>query len=389
LSSEHLNNNRPTVLFLNSWYPNRTNDTLGNFVEKHILAISPHVNAYAIAVFSDENCSEVSLEIHHKEAYVELIVYYPKVNKLPFLKPYRFFKACLVAWKYLQKNKVQPSLIHVNVAFPMALFALWLKRKYHLPTVVTEHSTAYSRMNTKIPKFQRLLAKRLFQKANHILPVSKDLHRGIEHLGVKNQFTVVPNVVDTRLFTLKSKQTKLENYFIHISTANDEQKNLTGIIDVFSELMIENQTIYLQIVSDGPLDKFKFLAERLKINPKQMTFTGKSKTEEVANYLQKSDALVLFSNYENFPCVIPESFAVGIPVISTNVNGIPEYVNETNGILINPKAKDELKQAILTFITNKDQFNSQDLRKYAEQEFSFEAVGLKMMAIYQQVLHVS
>jgi len=43
----------------------------------------------------------------------------------------------------------------------------------------------------------------------------------------------------------------------------------------------------------------------------------------------------------------------------------------------------------LKFNTNKDKFNSQDLRKYAEQEFSFESVGLKMAAIYQQVLDVS
>lgn len=389
MSSQHLNNSKATVLFLNSWYPNRTNDTLGNFVEKHILAVSPHVNAYAIAVFSDENCSEVSLEIHEKEAYVELVVYYPKVNRLPFLKPYRFFKACLVAWKYLKKRKVQPSLIHVNVAFPMALFALWLKRKYRLPVVVTEHSTAYSKKNAKIPRFQRLLAKRLFQQAELILPVSKDLQSGITSLGVNNQFTVIPNVVDTKLFTLKTNSESSNIRFIHISTANDEQKNLTGIIEVFSELIAENPAVALQIVSDGPLDKFKFLAERLKINPAQLTFTGKSSTEEVAHYLQQSDALVLFSNYENFPCVIPESFSVGIPVISTNVNGIPEYVNETNGILLHPKAKDELKQAILTFISNKDQFNSQDLRRYAEQEFSFEAVGLKMAAIYQQIVHVS
>lgn len=387
--SEHVNKNIPTVLFLNSWYPNRTNDTLGNFVEKHILAVSPHVNAYALAVFSDENCSELSLEIHKKEAYVELIVYYPKVNTLPFLKPYRFFKACLVAWKYLQKNKIQPSLIHVNVAFPMALFALWLKRKYRLPVVVTEHSTAYSRGKVKIPIFQRLLAKRLFQQAHHILPVSKDLQRGIISLGVNNQFTVIPNVVDTKLFTLKTSKESSNIRFIHISTANDEQKNLTGIIEVFSELIAENPTVSLQIVSDGFLDKFKFLAERLKINPVQLTFTGKSTTEEVAHYLQQSDALVLFSNYENFPCVIPESFSVGIPVISTNVNGIPEYVNETNGILVHPKAKKELKQAVLTFISSKDRFNSQELRKYAEQEFSFEVLGSKIVAIYQQIVHVS
>jgi len=339
LSSEHLNKSKPTVLFLNSWYPNRTNDTLGNFVEKHILAVSPHVNAYTIAVFSDENCNEITLEIHEKAAYTELIVYYPKVNTLPFLKPYLFFKACLVAWKYLQKNEVQPFLIHINVAFPMALFALWLKRKYRLPVVVTEHSTAYSRENAKIPRFQRFLAKRLFQQAQHILPVSKDLQRGIASLGVNNQFTVIPNVVDTKLFTIKTNEASSNIRFIHISTANDEQKNLTGIIEVFSELIVENSAISLQIVSDGPLDKFKFLAERLKINPARLTFTGKSTTEEVANYLQHSDALVLFSNYENFPCVIPESFSVGIPVISTNVNGIPEYVNETNGILFNQKRK--------------------------------------------------
>ena len=109
----------------------------------------------------------------------------------------------------------------------------------------------------------------------------------------------------------------------------------------------------------------------------------------MAQHLKESDALVLFSNYENFPCVIPESFAVGIPVISSNVNGIPEYVNDENGILIQAKNKNELKAAILSLVNKEKQFDSQRLRDYAIQEFSYESIGLKLVTIYNKVLHVS
>ncbi|MCB4234228.1 glycosyltransferase family 4 protein [Kaistella anthropi] len=71
-------------------------------------------------------------------------------------------------------------------------------------------------------------------------------------------------------------------------------------------------------------------------------------SQEVSEKMRASDCFVLFSDYENFPCVLLESLSTGTPVIATKVGGIPEVVNEKNGILIS-NSKDELYEAMKKF----------------------------------------
>jgi glycosyltransferase involved in cell wall biosynthesis len=93
---------------------------------------------------------------------------------------------------------------------------------------------------------------------------------------------------------------------------------------------------------------------------------------------------VLFSNFENFPCVIPEAFMAGIPVIATAVNGIPEYVNESNGILIQAKDEAGLLAAFKSLIDSQP-FDKETLRAYAMEHFSYAAVGQQLDEIYKEL----
>ena len=57
-------------------------------------------------------------------------------------------------------------------------------------------------------------------------------------------------------------------------------------------------------------------------------FTGLLEGEQLVDAYNKSMFTVLFSNFENMPVVISESFACGKPVIATRTGGISEFVNE-------------------------------------------------------------
>jgi len=381
------------ILFLNSWYPNRSNDTLGNFVEKHIEAIAQNVDAYTCSIFSSDTVKEITTIESQKGKVKELHIYYPKPKQILFFKIfyslYYLLKSYRLVYRYYKSKRVTFNLIHVNVAFPIGLLAIWLKSKLKVPYVVTEHSTSYSKKGSNLPFYQKVVAQLVFKNASHILPVSSDLKNAIERLGVTTPQTVVPNVVDVHLFELKENLQSSSIKFIHISTLNEQQKNISGILKVFSKLMLANKLIELTIVSDGSIEKAKELADALQIPASQLHFIGKSTATEIAGYLKQNDALVLFSNYENFPCVIPESFAVGTPVISSNVNGIPEYVNNLNGILVEPLNEEQLKVAILSIVNNKSQFDALTLRNYAISKFSYEAVGEHVFEIYKACLNVS
>jgi glycosyltransferase involved in cell wall biosynthesis len=149
----------------------------------------------------------------------------------------------------------------------------------------------------------------------------------------------------------------------------------------------ESFPIELDIVSDGDTNYAQNLSLQLGLN-EMVRFHNTKTTSEVAAMLGQSDALLMFSNYENFPCVIAEAMMSGKPVLSSNVNGIPEHVNETNGILVSPRDEVALAQAIKDWHNGKKRFSDLEIRKYAEEHFGYRSVGKKFDEVYREVLGV-
>ena len=122
------------------------------------------------------------------------------------------------------------------------------------------------------------------------------------------------------------------------------------------ELMTEMpEGITLKIAGDGPEEKrLKDLAEKLKLGEKA-EFLGKLPHNELLGVMRKSDVFVLNTKYEGLPHIVLEAMAEGLPVVTTNVGGNPEVVeNEINGILVEPDDKKQIKEAVLKILRNDD-----------------------------------
>jgi glycosyltransferase involved in cell wall biosynthesis len=84
-------------------------------------------------------------------------------------------------------------------------------------------------------------------------------------------------------------------------------------------------------------------------------FLGSRSRAEVLEVLAASDAALLSSRWENFPHVVVEALAVGTPVISTAVGGVPEVVRDgENGLLVPPDDADALAAAIRRLVEDDD-----------------------------------
>lgn len=375
------------VLFLNSWYPNRNAPTLGNFVKKHAEAAALFNTVSCLAIFPSDTIHSIETVTNKENNLLEVVIYYPEVkNSIPGFSQWKKLNAYRAAFfkglKIIQEERGKIDLTHLNVVYPLGIFALELKKKRHIPFVVTEHSTAYHDPENKFSPRQLKLTKKVLRQAAMILPVSNDLGKAIARLAPNTPQRRVTNVVDPEKFVISNKKRMT---FVHISTLDEAQKNPTGIIDVLAELKAENVTVQIQFISDFSYNHLKKYANDKGLTDHEITFAGPLKTEEVADVLKNARALILFSNYENFPCVIAEAFMSGVPVISTNVNGIPEYVNETNGILIPPRQNEALKNALKQFIEKEYSFQQKELRDYALTHFSYDAIGKAFNEVYIEV----
>lgn len=123
------------------------------------------------------------------------------------------------------------------------------------------------------------------------------------------------------------------------------EKGIDQILEV-SNLLDEDYHIDLY----GPITENKY-NKTVWEKYKNISYNGILKPLEVYDVLFEHDILLLPTYWkgEGYPGVIIEAFALGVPVIATNLAGISEIVNSRSGILIEPKNIDQLKESILFF----------------------------------------
>lgn len=310
-----------------------------------------------------------------------LIVYYRKSS----LKPVNFFRR-MWAYRIGFQRVNRPDVIHANVLYNNLLFVVWLKWFEKIPFVVTEHWTALQRENhPRLSFLQKKLSQFIGNQANKIMPVSDNLKQSLQELGIKTPMKVVPNVVNTEVFTIDDSVKSSTTKFLHISNLIP-RKNPDKIINAVLRLKNEGFDVNLEIGGDGDLSEIQRLIKENQANEFVKTF-GPLTLKEVAEKIQQADCFLLFSNNETQGCVLLESFACGKPVISTAVGGVPEIVKEGFGKLISKADEQALYAAMKDFCEGAFPLkNQQEMREFVVETFSPEKIAAQFSEIYEEVL---
>lgn len=392
--SNFMQGSKKHILFLSSWFPNRVKDTLGNFVERHAVASSLYNKVSVLYVCFDPQLKEKRYDVIVKnELNLNQIIIYIKepTTRQAFIRntarTILFLRAYFKGYKLIIKNFGQIDLIHENVIFPVGFIALIFKWVYHKKYIVTEHWTGFlNEDRNNIGFCKKIIGKCVVKNASALLTVTKDLGEAIIRKGMAKNYKVIENVVDVNLFVPNYNRVPEKFNFVHISTLDERQKNVFGLLRVVENLSKNKTDFALNIISDGRMDEYEQWCKERNLLNKVVFFLGKKHTSEVAEIMYNQDALILFSNYENFPCVIAESLACGIPVISTNVGGIAEHITKEMGLLVAPCDENNLGKAIVEMIENYQSLDKKYLRQYAVEHFSYEHVGKQFAEIYETIL---
>lgn len=374
------------ILHLLSWFPKPDDPTLGNFCVRMIDALPEDCHSVILSVCDGENMKK-SFEVkeikgaHH--THVQIYIRPPRINAVRKPKILRMYNYGL---RYIKKHFFKPDLIHLHVAYPLGRVALLWKKLYGYKYVLTEHWTIYQPQNKEVlvGKLKRKIVK-IANNAELIMPVSLDLQHCMEEHGVHNQFRVIYNLVDTNTFKLGKPHPSGKKQMLHISTLRDEAKNFSGILRSVRRLRNLRDDFELHVIHDYEATEYKAYVEAYNLSD-CIIFHGKKTSAEVAEAYQQADFFVLFSNFENLPCVIVEAFASGIPVISTAVGGIAEILSPERGILIESGDEVALKQSMITMLDQCDKFDKAAIRKYAVETFSNKVIGKQIFEAYKTIL---
>lgn len=380
------------ILIFPGWFPSAQSPLNAIFTKKHIDVIAKSNNVvvvYGIISYTQKDRYLISYD--NKNGY-PIITCSFKPNKFFIIKkiinPYLGFRSYLLAVKESRKFMSKVDFIHIHVITRQSLIPFFYKIFKKIPYFISEHSTSYLR--TKNSYFDKKLKILLAKKSNGISAVSESLKIAMMKKGLRNNnFKVIHNVVSDGFFKIEKEISHNSNFnFLHVSRLDEAAKNVIGILNSFEKLYAINPNIELHIVG-GNLNQVsdaEIYHHKLK-SKTNIFFHGIKFGKEIIPYFQKSDSLIMFSNYETQAVVILESLFCGIPVIATNLPCLNEYLHTGNSIQVEPKDEKALFESMLICTENKYKFWSADkISRQIVKKFNKDKIGNAFDDFFQKGL---
>jgi len=273
-----------------------------------------------------------------------------------------------------------PDIVHLH-SYDHGNIAVWLKRKYNISYIVSEHSSAFFR--NLLPKRELDRAAHIFSESSRNYSVSSKFSNHLNLLFNKN-FGILPNFVDTLFFI--PGQHKAGNFqFLSIGFL-ENNKNHRMLIESFCSAFKHVDEVKLVIAGDGSL--FLELSELIKYHNMvgRIILHGMASRDDVLKLMQLSHCLVLPSIFETFGVVVIEAMSCGMPVISTRCGG-PEdiIISDSHGLLCDI-SKESLSSAMLKVMTHYEKYEPSSIRGYIEKNFSTASVAKEIEKAYFETI---
>ncbi|WP_199456958.1 MULTISPECIES: glycosyltransferase family 4 protein [unclassified Marinobacter] len=207
-----------------------------------------------------------------------------------------------------------------------------------------------------------------------------------------SEHIVIHNGVDTELFRPRiTDQAFLPKGRFNIGIIGNLQKfkGHDDLIDAINIVRITNPDILLHIIGDDFFGESRKLILRKRVEQDGLQdfvfFHGH--IDNIWDYLNDLDLVVCASHQEGFPVSILEAMAFAKPIISTNVNGIPEaIVDGESGLLVKPSSADELAAKINLLISNRKlrHYFAVKARQRVLDNFSLDKFFSKIQNLYNE-----
>lgn len=254
-----------------------------------------------------------------------------------------------------------------------------------IPYVVTEHdsSLTFLNPNKEISRIGLKLAASVYESASSVLPVSHSLANDIRRRGLPGNLEVLPNPVDTELF---SPQRGGSRPRIVTTARLAPVKRLDVLLRAVADMVAAGSDVCLDVIGDGPSRaSLVQLAHHIGI-ARRVTFHGWVDRRDIPPILSRGTVFALTSHTENLPVAMLEALSCGLPVVGPGIAGIPEIVDGAPGAAFDPGDEASLVNSLLRWSNPSDR-ERQAARKVAVERYSIEVIGTRLRAIYRRAVH--
>jgi len=282
------------------------------------------------------------------------------------------------------------DVVHSHHAFSrLPLSAIYISYKLGIHSVLTTHTVSFlpeleyfwQAISYSYPRYRLRLSK-----VDKIIAVSKAAKRFIQYFTDRDDILVIPNGVDINRFKPREKKEFGKN-LLYVGRIVPK-KGLHVLLYAMKKVVEKDDEVRLRVAGKGRLlPLMRSLSKMLDID-NNVEFLGYVPDRDLPELYRSSDLLILPSiTGESFGITLLEAMASGLPVIGTNVGGVPEIIRGC-GKIVEPNRPGQLSRAVLDMLSNPEKMR--DLgkkgRERVERLYSWDVVGGKILCVYEELV---
>ncbi len=296
-------------------------------------------------------------------------------------KQSRIFRYPLYFWQMWKLAARWADVIYVTDTYSVGYFAYLIKKILHKKYIVRfagdsawEASVANGWITDSIVDFQdkkycgkiedlKRRRKTVLVNADRVIVVSRFLAGIAQKIGVLPEriWTIYNSIDFLEAGENAEKTEEVKQYYgdgkklVMTACRLAPWKGVDGIIKILPRLKEKVGGISFLVLGDGPeMENLKRLAVARGAE-NDVHFLDRVEHDEILNYFRAADLFILNSNYEGLSHTLLEAMKAGVPVVTTNVGGNPEVIeNEKEGLLVGYDNGDELLEAAVQILTDSE-----------------------------------
>ncbi|WP_299098149.1 glycosyltransferase family 4 protein [uncultured Winogradskyella sp.] len=281
------------------------------------------------------------------------------LSKLNFYNIVYFLKQQLDLIRLVRK--LHPQIFHFSIhsfwSMEKSLVMIAIAKLFGTEkTIAHLHGGSFESFWINMNPIRRKIARIMFKNVDMIIVASTYWKFFFEENGFKNQIKIVNNPIDEEFVKAieKVKGTHRNSDFLFVGSLG-KRKGTYDLLKVaelnkdFSLVLIGNSE------ETGDFEKVSNIIEQHKLSNVKLIRSDKLSLKDKVKYFSESGCFIFPSYTENFPLVIIEAAAAGMPIISTKVGAVPEFFGNRENILFVEAGNIQLiNEAIITLEKNKD-----------------------------------
>ncbi|MFB6732773.1 glycosyltransferase family 4 protein [Bacillus mobilis] len=354
-------------------------------MKKKILMVGPKIDMKGgiSAVSSTLLNSGLSddTDIHYLNSYIDGT----KVQKLMV-----FLKSIVVFIFQLIIKRI--DIVHIHTAsrasFRRKTIMYFLAKLFRKKVIMHVHGAEFMIYYNNANNFEKKIITHVLENSDTTIALSEKWKDQLQRIAPKAKIEIVYNPVNIKGFQRIAQNELEENINILFMGRVGERKGVYDLLEIVPSVIKKYTNVKFMLCGDGELEKVREYIQQNKLEH-FVELPGWTSGIEKINYYQKAAIYVLPSYNEGLPISILEAMASSLPIVATDVGGIPEAVEHNeNGYLIVPGDKKRLKEYLLELIKSKElrqQYGKYGLKK-CEKLFDINVIVGKIHDIYSNVM---